>query len=120
MSSYAENSRRCRLEAHSLFVNREHDAAFLADDAVARARRMNHQTARFEMAVLVGLRAGQNEDVLVAAMRVHIDAAAGLEANERRGRTFVIGAIKPMNLDIFAKRLPRKLVGPLGDLGKIF
>ena len=55
---------------HRLFVDREDDAASFAHHAVPGAGRVDEQPASGGGAILIPLCSGENDDVLVAGVRV--------------------------------------------------
>lgn len=63
--------------------DRQHDAAFVAVDAVIAAGFVDDKCATPINAYAVGLRAFQNKEMLVAGVRVHWHHGAGLIAQQR-------------------------------------
>src|SRR4029077_18861093 len=108
-----------RLELHLLLVNRQEHAARLADNAVPRSGRINHQSTRRCCAVLISLRSGKNKDMLVALVFVHGNTTLHTKPDEGRRRTGSSISVEPINIHAVAKRLPRNRVGILGNLKQI-
>jgi len=102
-----------------LLVNREDDAAFLAGDAVAGTGFMDHQAAGLELAVLVGLGTGQDQDMFEANMFVPGDLCPWLETEEGGGRTVSGLLIDPVGIDPFPERGPSQLILVFGDVEDI-
>ena len=70
-------------------------------------------------AILVPLRAAQDDDVLVAAVLVQRHMGGAVVAQQRGGGPVDAVAVQMMNLHAVAKRLPRNLILNLIDLKKI-
>jgi hypothetical protein len=111
--------RRFVQKLYRLLIDREDDASGLAHDAVARAGGIDDQCASRGDAVLVPLRAGQDDDMLIACVGVDGHLAVLAETNERGGRTFDAVAIKPVNLDTILKWLPGDFVRMRGDAEEV-
>src|SRR5437868_6302298 len=62
---------------HGLFVNGEHDATVLAENAVTRSGRIDDERTGFSDAVFVNLRSCENEDVFEAGVLMQWHATAG-------------------------------------------
>ncbi len=62
-----------RRERNRLFVDREDDAADFASDAAGSSRRIDHEGARFHLAVLIALGPREYEDMLIAGVLMQAD-----------------------------------------------
>lgn len=100
-----------RQESHRPLVNGEDDAASLAYDTVRGSGRINDERSGCGGAVLIPLRAGENDDVFVAGVFMCRDHTILAESDERGVGTGDAVAVKAVDFDSITERLPRDFIG---------
>ena len=108
-----------RHEGDWLLVNRQDDAAGVAADAMGRAGGVDAEAAGGELSMLIGLGAGEDEDVLKTIVAMERDFPARREPQQRRGWPGQPIAVEPINLDPFLERLPRDTRFPIAGAREI-
>ena len=102
------------------FPDRKDQAALGNAYAVRAAGRIDYQRAGGSFAGFVGLRFGQDEQMLVTEMFVHRHSRAGFIKQQCRGRPVLLIAVESVNFHAGAKILPRQRIDVVGEMKKIF
>src|SRR6478736_3633037 len=105
---------------HRLLIDREHDAAVLAEDAVAGTGRIDDERTGLGLADFIHLFAREHEDVFVTGVFVEWNATTGLKAEQGSGRAGLTIAVEAIDIHALGEWFPRQLVLPAGDLEKVF
>ena len=106
-------------ESHRSLVDGEDDAAGFADDAVSGSRWIDDECSGCGGAVLIPLRSGENDDVLVAGVFMCRDHTILAESDERGGGTGDAVAVKAVDFDSITERLPRNFIGMRCDAEEV-
>ncbi len=102
-----------------LFIDCQNNASCLADYAMPSSGSVDRQRSRLGRPVLVALRTGQDDNMLVASVLMEGHLSFGSIPEQSGGRPRDSISVEAMDLHTVAKGLPRNGVGVLGNSKEI-